>query len=87
MALYIYGGGLLYIPYNLSPILKVKLAPPYCYSGRALYMPNMPVRLWGIFEINIGAAAGIVTLGRLNLTGSNAGGHKELCGAIVAFSS
>ena len=53
----------------------------------ALYMPNMPVRLWGIFEIKYWMlAAGIVTLDVLNLTGSNAGGHiAHLGGAIVAF--
>ena len=53
----------------------------------ALYMPQMPVRLWGIFEIKYWMlAAGIVTLDVLNLTGSNAGGHiAHLGGAIVAF--
>ena len=50
-------------------------------------MPQMPVRLWGIFEIRYWMlAAGIVTLDVLNLTGSNAGGHiAHLGGAIVTY--
>lgn len=97
LALYIYGGiggGLLYIIlYNLSPILgesSMVGASAGCIAilvAGALYMPNMPVRLWGIFEIKYWMlAAGIVTLDVLNLTGSNAGGHiAHLGGAIVAF--
>ena len=97
LALYIYGGiggGLLYIIlYNLSPILgqgSVVGASAGCIAvlvAGALYMPQMPVRLWGIFEIKYWMlAAGIVTLDVLNLTGSNAGGHiAHLGGAIVAF--
>ena len=97
LALYIYGGiggGLLYIIlYNLSPILgqgSMVGASAGCIAvlvAGALYMPQMPVRLWGIFEIKYWMlAAGIVTLDVLNLTGSNAGGHiAHLGGAIVAF--
>ncbi|REJ63199.1 MAG: rhomboid family intramembrane serine protease [Bacteroidetes bacterium] len=97
LALYIYGGiggGLLYIMlYNLSPILgqgSMVGASAGCIAvlvAGALYMPQMPVRLWGIFEIKYWMlAAGIVTLDVLNLTGSNAGGHiAHLGGAIVAF--
>ncbi|MEL0176253.1 MAG: rhomboid family intramembrane serine protease [Cryomorphaceae bacterium] len=97
LALYIYGGiggGLLYIIlYNLSPILgqgSMVGASAGCIAvlvAGALYMPHMPVRLWGIFEIKYWMlAAGIVTLDVLNLTGSNAGGHiAHLGGAIVAF--
>ena len=53
----------------------------------ALYMPNMPVRLWGIFEVKYWMlAAGLVLLDVLNLTSENAGGHiAHLGGAIVAF--
>jgi hypothetical protein len=53
----------------------------------ALYMPNMPVRLWGIFEVKYWMlAAGLVLLDVLNLTSANAGGHiAHLGGAIVAF--
>ena len=99
LALYIYGGiggGLLYIIlYNLSPILgqgSMVGASAGCIAvlvAGALYMPQMPVRLWGIFEIKYWMlAAGIVTLDVLNLTGSNAGGHiAHLGGAIVAFFS
>jgi len=97
LALYIYGGiggGLLYIIlYNLSPVLgqgSMVGASAGCIAvlvAGALYMPQMPVRLWGIFEIKYWMlAAGIVTLDVLNLTGSNAGGHiAHLGGAIVAF--
>ena len=97
LALYIYGGiggGLLYIIlYNLSPILgesSMVGASAGCIAilvAGALYMPNMPVRLWGVFEIKYWMlAAGIVTLDVLNLTGSNAGGNiAHLGGAIVAF--
>ena len=97
LALYIYGGiggGLLYIIlYNLSPILgesSMVGASAGCIAilvAGALYMPNMPVRLCGIFEIKYWMlAAGIFTLDVLNLTGSNAGGHiAHLGGAIVAF--
>ena len=97
LALYIYGGvggGLLYILlYNLSPILgesSMVGASAGCIAilvAGALYMPNMPVRLWGIFEIKYWMlAAGIVTLDILNSTGPNAGGHiAHLGGAIVAF--
>src|SRR6056300_2003328 len=97
LALYIYGGiggGLLYIIlYNLSPILgqgSMVGASAGCIAvlvAGATYLPNMPVRLWGIFEIKYWMlAAGIVTLDVLNLTGSNAGGHiAHLGGAIVAF--
>ena len=97
LALYIYGGiggGLLYIMlYNLSPILgqgSMVGASAGCIAvlvAGALYMPQMPVRLWGIFEIKYWMlAVGIVTLDVLNLTGSNAGGHiAHLGGAIVAF--
>ena len=97
LALYIYGGiggGLLYIIlYNLSPILgqgSMVGASAGCIAvlvAGALYMPQMPVRLWGIFEIKYWMlAAGIVTLDVLHLTGSNAGGHiAHLGGAIVAF--
>ena len=97
LALYIYGGiggGILYIIlYNLSPILgqgSMVGASAGCIAvlvAGALYMPQMPVRLWGIFEIKYWMlAAGIVTLDVLNLTGSNAGGHiAHLGGAIVAF--
>ena len=97
LALYIYGGiggGFLYIIlYNLSPILgqgSMVGASAGCIAvlvAGALYMPQMPVRLWGIFEIKYWMlAAGIVTLDVLNLTGSNAGGHiAHLGGAIVAF--
>ncbi len=97
LALYVYGGiggGLFYILlYNLSPILSESSmvgASAGCIAilvAGALYMPNMPVRLWGIFEIKYWMlAAGIVTLDVLNLTGSNAGGHiAHIGGAIVAF--
>lgn len=97
LALYIYGGlggGLLYIVlYNLSPVLgqgSMVGASAGCIAvlvGGAMYMPKMPVRLWGIFEIQYWMlAAGIVVLDVLNLTGANAGGHiAHLGGAIVAF--
>src|SRR5210317_49952 len=97
LALYIYGGlggGLLYIIlYNLSPILssgsmvRASAGTIAVLVARALYLPNMPVRLWGIFEIKYWMlAAGIVLLDILSLTGSNAGGHiAHLGGAIVAF--
>jgi membrane associated rhomboid family serine protease len=97
LALYIYGGlggGLLYIIlYNLSPILSsgsmvgASAGTIAVLVAGALYLPNMPVRLWGIFEIKYWMlAAGIVLLDILSLTGSNAGGHiAHLGGAIVAF--
>ena len=97
LALYIYGGlggGLLYIIlYNLSPILSsgsmvgASAGTIAVVVAGALYLPNMPVRLWGIFEIKYWMlAAGIVLLDILSLTGSNAGGHiAHLGGAIVAF--
>jgi len=97
LALYIYGGlggGLLYIIlYNLSPILSsgsmvgASAGTIAVLVAGALYLPNMPVRLWGIFEIKYWMlAAGIVLLDILSLTGSNAGGHiAHLGGAIVVF--
>jgi membrane associated rhomboid family serine protease len=97
LALYIYGGlggGLLYIIlYNLSPILGqgsmvgASAGTIAVLVAGALYLPNMPVRLWGIFEVKYWMlAAGIVLLDILSLTGSNAGGHiAHLGGAIVAF--
>src|SRR6056300_1246979 len=97
LALYIYGGlggGLLYIIlYNLSPILSsgsmvgASAGTIAVLVAGALYLPNMPVRLWGIFEIKYWMlATGLVILDLLNMTGSNAGGHiAHLGGAIVAF--
>src|SRR5210317_1213144 len=97
LALYIYGGlggGLLYIIlYNLSPILSsgsmvgASAGTIAVLVAGALYLPNMPVRLWGIFEIKYWMlAAGLVLLDVLNLTSENAGGHiAHLGGAIVAF--
>lgn len=97
LALYIYGGlggGLLYIIlYNISPILTsgsmvgASAGVIAILVAGALYMPQMPVRLWGIFEIKYWMlAAGLVTLDVLSLTGTNAGGHiAHLGGAIVAY--
>jgi membrane associated rhomboid family serine protease len=93
LALYIYGGLLYIILYNLSPILSsgsmvgASAGTIAVLVAGALYLPNMPVRLWGIFEIKYWMlAAGIVLLDILSLTGSNAGGHiAHLGGAIVAF--
>jgi hypothetical protein len=53
----------------------------------ALYMPQLPVKLWGIIEIKYWMlAAGLVLLDILSLTGSNAGGHiAHLGGAVVAY--
>lgn len=97
LALYIYGGiggGLLYIIlYNISPLLgtgSMVGASAGCIAvlvAGATYLPNMPVRLWGIFEVKYWMlAAGIVLLDILGLTGTNAGGHiAHLGGAIVAY--
>ena len=97
LALYIYGGiggGVLYIIlYNISPILTsgsmvgASAGVIAILVAGALYMPQMPVRLWGIFEIKYWMlAAGLVILDVLSLTGSNAGGHiAHLGGAIVAY--
>ena len=97
LALYIYGGiggGVLYIIlYNISPILTsgsmvgASAGVIAILVAGALYMPNMPVRLWGIFEVKYWMlAAGLVLLDVLNLTSANAGGHiAHLGGAIVAF--
>lgn len=97
LALYIYGGiggGLLYIIlYNISPILGAgsmvgaSAGTIAVLVAGAMYLPNMPVRLWGIFEVKYWMlAAGIVLLDILSLTGSNAGGHiAHLGGAIVAY--
>lgn len=97
LALYIYGGlggGLLYIlMYAISPVLGAgsmvgaSAGTTALLVAGALYMPNMPVRLWGIFELKYWMlAAGIVLLDVLNVTGSNAGGHiAHLGGALVAY--
>lgn len=97
LALYIYGGiggGVLYIIlYNISPLLgtgSMVGASAGCIAvlvAGATYLPNMPVRLWGIFEVKYWMlAAGIVLLDILGLTGTNAGGHiAHLGGAIVAY--
>lgn len=97
LALYIYGGlggGLLYIlMYAISPVLGAgsmvgaSAGTTALLVAGALYMPNMPVRLWGIFELKYWMlAAGIVLLDVLNVTGSNAGGHvAHLGGAVVAY--
>ena len=97
LALYIYGGlggGLLYIVmYALSPVLSsgsmvgASAGTTAILVAGALYMPNMPVRLWGIFEVKYWMlATGLVILDLLNMTGSNAGGHiAHLGGAVVAF--
>jgi len=97
LALYIYGGiggGLLYIIlYNISPLLgtgSMVGASAGCIAvlvAGATYLPNMPVRLWGIFEVKYWMlAAGIVLLDIFSLTGTNAGGHiAHLGGAIVAY--
>ncbi|MDC3399745.1 rhomboid family intramembrane serine protease [Schleiferiaceae bacterium] len=97
LSLYIYGGiggGILYIIlYNISPVLTsgsmvgASAGVIAILVAGALYMPNMPVRLWGIFEVKYWMlAAGLVLLDVLNLTSENAGGHiAHLGGAIVAF--
>ena len=97
LSLYIYGGiggGILYIIlYNISPVLTsgsmvgASAGVIAILVAGALYMPNMPVRLWGIFEVKYWMlAAGLVLLDILNLTSENAGGHiAHLGGAIVAF--
>jgi len=97
LALYIYGGlggGLLYIlMYALSPVLNsgsmvgASAGTTAILVAGALYMPNMPVRLWGIFEIKYWMlATGLVILDLLNMTGNNAGGHiAHLGGAVVAY--
>ena len=61
LSLYIYGGiggGILYIIlYNISPVLTsgsmvgASAGVIAILVAGALYMPNMPVRLWGIFEV------------------------------------
>jgi hypothetical protein len=97
LALYIYGGlagGILYIVlYNLSPILVsgsmvgASAGVIAILVAGALYMPQLPVKLWGIIEIKYWMlAAGLVLLDILSLTGSNAGGHiAHLGGAVVAY--
>ncbi len=97
LALYIYGGlggGVFYIlMYALSPVLSsgsmvgASAGTTAILVAGALYMPNMPVRLWGIFEVKYWMlATGLVILDLLNMTGNNAGGHiAHLGGAIVAY--
>jgi membrane associated rhomboid family serine protease len=97
LALYIYGGlagGILYIVlYNISPILVsgsmvgASAGVIAILVAGALYMPQLPVKLWGIIEIKYWMlAAGLVLLDILSLTGSNAGGHiAHLGGAVVAY--
>ena len=55
----------------------------------ALYLPNMPVRLWGVFEIKYWViAAVIVAYDFLSLTASNGNSFNHfahLGGAVVAF--
>jgi membrane associated rhomboid family serine protease len=97
LALYIYGGiggGLLYlILYNVSPLFQggsmvgASAGTIAILVAGAMYLPHMPVRLWGIFEIKYWMlAAGIVFIDLMSLTGSNAGGHMaHLGGAVVAY--
>lgn len=97
LALYIYGGlggGLLYLVLsNISPLLQsgqmigASAGVSAVLIAGALYMPNMPVRLYGVFEIKYWwLAAGLVFLDILQLTSSNAGGHlAHLGGALVAY--
>ena len=97
LALYIYGGlggGLLYLVLsNISPLLQsgqmigASAGVSAVLIAGALYMPNMPVRLYGVFEIKYWwLAAGLVFLDILQLTSTNAGGHlAHLGGALVAY--
>lgn len=100
LALYIYGGlagGFLFlILANLSPILSTNTPLVGASAGimalliaGALYMPNMPVRLWGIIELKYWMlAAGFVLMDLLNIANGsdNIGGRiAHLGGAIVAY--
>ena len=97
LALYIYGGiggGLLYVVIsNFSPLIiqdnmvGASAGTTAVLIAGAIYLPNIPIRLWGIFELKYWMlAVGIVFFDILSLTGNNAGGHiAHLGGAMVAY--
>lgn len=97
LALYIYGGiggGLLYVVIsNFSPLIiqdnmvGASAGTTAVLIAGAIYLPNIPIRLWGIFELKYWMlAVGIVFFDILSLTGNNAGGHiAHLGGALVAY--
>jgi len=97
LALYIYGGiggGLLYVVIsNFSPLIiqdnmvGASAGTTAVLIAGAIYLPNIPIRLWGIFELKYWMlAVGIVFFDILSLTGDNAGGHiAHLGGAMVAY--
>jgi len=97
LALYIYGGiggGLLYVVIsNFSPLIiqdnmvGASAGTTAVLIAGAIYLPNIPIRLWGIFELKYWMlAVGIVFFDILSLTGDNAGGHiAHLAGAMVAY--
>jgi len=97
LALYIYGGiggGLLYVVIsNFSPLIiqdnmvGASAGTTAVLIAGAIYLPNIPIRLWGIFELKYWMLdVGIVFFDILSLTGDNAGGHiAHLGGAMVAY--
>lgn len=97
LRLFFYGGlagGILYLLTNTVSITTSNISMVGASAGiialmvaGALYMPQMEVRLWGMFRVKYWMlAAAVVVFDILNLPGSNTGGHlAHLGGAAMAY--